>query len=65
MGVTKSQIIEEIQRCAEVNGGAPPGRARFETMTGIRQTDWIGRYWVRWSDAVIEAGFPPNAMQGA
>ncbi len=34
-------------------------------MTGIRETDWIGRYWVRWSDAVIEAGFKPNEMQTA
>lgn len=65
MVASRSQILEEIRSCAKVNGGTPPGRLRFESMTGIRETDWIGRYWVRWSDAVIEAGFEPNAMQTA
>ena len=31
--------------------------------TGIRETDWAGRYWARWSDAVREAGLEPNALQ--
>lgn len=65
MVASRSQILEEIRSCAKANGGTPPGRLRFESMTGIRETDWIGRYWVRWSDAVIEAGFEPNAMQTA
>jgi len=65
MVASRSQILEEIRSCAKANGGTPPGRLRFESMTGIRETDWIGRYWMRWSDAVIEAGFEPNAMQTA
>ena len=40
------------------------GRGRFEAETGIRESQWIGRYWVRWGDAVVEAGFAPNELQG-
>ena len=33
--------------------------------TGIRESDWIGRYWSKWSDAVREAGCKPNTKQTA
>jgi hypothetical protein len=33
--------------------------------TGIKEFDWSGRYWVRWSDAIREAGFAPNKLQAA
>jgi len=65
MVVSRSQILEEIRSCAKENSGRAVGRERFEFLTGIRETDWLGRYWVRWSDAVIEAGFEPNQMQTA
>lgn len=26
---------------------------------------WEGKYWVRWNDAVREAGLEPNSMQPA
>jgi hypothetical protein len=32
---------------------------------GNKQTDWYGRYWARWGDALQEAGFSPNEMQTA
>lgn len=34
-------------------------------MTGIAETQWLGRYWARWSDAVREAGYEPNVLQQA
>jgi len=59
----REQIIEEIRRTAEANGGVPLGRARFEAATGIHEWDWRGRYWARWRDALAEAGHQPNQMQ--
>jgi hypothetical protein len=47
---------------AKSNGGVPIGRARFERETGIKESDWAGRFWVRWSEAVKEAGFEPNKL---
>jgi hypothetical protein len=63
--VDRQHIVAEIVRTAEQNGGAPLGRARFFEATGIRETDWSGIHWARWSDALAEAGFPANEMQAA
>ena len=59
----KKHILDEIVRMAQLNNGQPLGKNRFEAETGIKESDWSGRYWVRWSDAVREAGFSPNTMQ--
>jgi hypothetical protein len=61
----KSQIISEIRRTAEANGGIPLGRIRFEQETGINYHEWYGKFWARWSDAVREAGLEPNRMTEA
>lgn len=61
---TREFILDEIKRYAEENGGAALGRRRFEAATGIKEADWLGRYWVRWGDALQEAGFAANTLQG-
>lgn len=61
----KTDILEAIRRCAEDNGGVALGRERFEALTGITESRWSGRYWVRWSDAIVEAGYEPGAMNAA
>jgi hypothetical protein len=63
--VDKNHIISEIQRTAAENGGAPLGKKRFSAASGIRYTDWYGKHWVRWGDALKEAGFTPNKPQTA
>ena len=59
----KKYILKEIARTAMENGGKALGKDRFENATGIKFSDWYGKYWARWSDAVIEAGLEPNEMQ--
>jgi len=61
--MSKSQILDEIRRTSQENGGVPLGRHRFRSETGVRESDWYGKYWVRWGDALREAGFSPNAFQ--
>lgn len=41
--ISREHIIQEIQRTAEANGGAPLGRGRFAAETGVRAPD-IDRY---------------------
>jgi hypothetical protein len=63
--MTKDQIIQEIKRTAKENDGKPLGRQRFLQATGIKESDWIGKFWTKWSDATKEAGFCENKMQSA
>lgn len=63
--MTGAFILSEIKRFAADNEGEAPGRLRFAALTGIKQSDWLGRFWVRWNDAIAEAGLQPNQMQGA
>jgi hypothetical protein len=60
--MNKAHILQEIKRTAEANDGVPLGVRRFETETGIKKSDWFGKFWARWSDAVREAGFTPNEL---
>jgi Meiotically up-regulated gene 113 len=60
--MTKDHILQEIKRTAEANGGIPLGWRRFAKETGIKDGDWIGKYWGRWSEALREAGYAPNRL---
>jgi hypothetical protein len=61
--MNKQHILAEIARTSAMNGGIALGKERFYQETGIKETDWSGKHWARWSDAVQEAGCTPNQMQ--
>lgn len=61
---SREHILNEIRRLAAEQGGMPLGKVRFEVASGIRESEWMGRYWARWNDAVLDAGFEPNTWQG-
>ncbi len=61
MPTTKRHVLAEIKRLASANGG-PPGKRLFERETGIREADWFPALWLRWGDALQEAGYDRNKM---
>lgn len=65
MAITKQHILDEIKRLALANDGKAPGREVFLKETGIKAYECLGKYWVRWSDAIREAGLQPNQLNQA
>jgi Meiotically up-regulated gene 113 len=63
--MNKQHILTEIKRTAATNGGVPLGVSKFSKETGIKDSDWSGKIWARWGDALREAGFEPNQLQTA
>jgi hypothetical protein len=59
----KQHIIDEIRRTSK--DGKAIGQKLFFTETGIRVHEWHGKYWAKWGDALIEAGFGENEWQVA
>jgi hypothetical protein len=57
----KDEIIAAI-RAVAAHQGRPPG-LRVMHEAGVREHDWRGKYWARWSEALREAGFAPNRWQ--
>ncbi len=63
--MTKDHILSEIKRTAVANGDKALGWRVFFQETGIKECDWKGKFWARWSDAVLQAGYSPNEMSSA
>lgn len=64
MALSKEQIIEEVKRTAEANGGILLGRTRFQKETGMSGYDW-GKHWPKFGDLLRDAGFAPNSLSVA
>ena len=39
--------------------------SKFKSEMGISHSDWCGKHWARWGDALNEAGFDPNEFNTA
>lgn len=63
--MNKKEILDSIRRIAAANNGKAPGSQRFTSETGVRKHDWYPHLWLKWGDAVVEAGFEPNALSVA
>jgi hypothetical protein len=61
--MNRQQILAEIKRIALDNGGQAPGLQAFERATGVKKSEWYPHTWLRWGDALAEAGYAPNAFQ--
>ena len=60
--VKKADILQEIKRTADANGGKPLGAGRFEAEAGIKKSDWFPVYWIRFGDAQRKAGCTANQL---
>ncbi|MCG8526517.1 MAG: GIY-YIG nuclease family protein [Opitutales bacterium] len=60
--MTKQEIIKQIKSLAENNSGKAPGVQRFEKETGIKRSTWYPKIWLRWGDALNEAGYSRNSL---
>src|SRR3990170_2857745 len=63
--MNKQEILSEIKRIAEKCDGKAPGFQRFAAETGVRKADWYPNLWLRWGDAISEAGCQPNDFNAA
>jgi len=63
--MTKEFILSEIKRTAEQNAGKALGKQRFYQETGLKESDWYGKYWTKWSDVIKEAGLQPNILNSS
>lgn len=59
----RDRILNEIKRLAAERDGIAPGKQMFQRETGITESEWYGKLWLRWNDAIIEAGLTPNEKQ--
>lgn len=59
----RQRILAEIKRLAVESGGRSPGWQVFARATGVRKSDWYPHIWLRWGDALAEAGLAPNQFQ--
>lgn len=56
----KKEIIAEIKHVASLLGGKSPSIADMEKHSGLLAYQWKGKYWIKWSEALTEAGYKPN-----
>lgn len=60
--MSRDEFIAAIRDIAARSGGIAPGWQKFSSETRVSESSWRGKYWARWGDALVEAGFRPNKL---
>jgi hypothetical protein len=60
--ITKEGIIAEIRRVARERNGLVSLRA-FRKATGIPDNQFLGKYWTKWNEALVEAGIQTGSFE--
>lgn len=60
----KARVLAALRRVTDQTGRVP-GRRAFQEATGLDRRLWQGGIWTTWSQAVAEAGLPPNSFSQA
>jgi len=58
--MTKQEIIEKIKEVATLLGQKSPSLKDMEKYAGLSSSSWKGKFWIRWSEALAEAGYQAN-----
>lgn len=58
--MTKPEILEKIKEVATLLGQKSPSLKDMEKYAGLSSSSWKGKYWIRWSEALTEAGYQAN-----
>jgi len=61
--MNRLQIVAEISVLRSTMAATHQGCEAFERTTGLRKSDWYHHLWLRWGDALVEAGYAPNTFQ--
>ncbi len=63
--MNRQEILSAIKRISEEHDGKAPGFQRFAAVTGLCKSDWYPNFWLRWGDAIKDAGCLPNDFTAA
>ena len=59
--MTKDQILAKVKALAKEHGGHV-SKDLFKKETGLRENNFLGKYWLKWNDVLSEAGLPTKSF---
>jgi hypothetical protein len=59
--MTKEQILSKVKALAKENGGHV-SKELFKKETGLHEAQFLGKYWLKWNDLLVEAGLQTKSF---